>query len=78
MIDNSESSLIYMDQAKIEQALKGDRNFSISCKLGVRYPTLISCVSISCELGVRYPTLKACQSHTSYDRHMMSIFTKYI
>ncbi len=42
MIDDttSESRQIDMDQAKIEQALKGDRNFSISCELGVRYPTL--------------------------------------
>ena len=31
---------IDLDQAKIEQTLNGDRNFSISCELGVRYPTL--------------------------------------
>jgi hypothetical protein len=29
-----------LDQAKIEQALTSDRNFSISCEIGVRYPTL--------------------------------------
>ena len=40
MLDDSESRPIAMDQAKIEQALYGDRNFSISCELGVRYPTL--------------------------------------
>jgi hypothetical protein len=40
MLDDSESRPIAMDQAKIEQALNGDRNFSISCELGVRYPTL--------------------------------------
>ena len=45
MIDDSESHPIDMDQAKIEQALKGDRNFSISCELGVRYPTLKACQS---------------------------------
>ena len=42
MIDDSRagSRPIDMDQEKIEKALTGDRNFSISCELGVRYPTL--------------------------------------
>ena len=38
--NDGESRALEMDQAKIEQALNGDRNFSISCELGVRYPTL--------------------------------------
>ena len=42
MIDDSStgSRPIDMDQEKIEKALTGDRNFSISCELAVRYPTL--------------------------------------
>ncbi len=42
MIDDTTSGSrpIDMDQAKIEQALSGDRNLSISCELGVRFPTL--------------------------------------
>ena len=37
MLDDSESRQrpIAMDQAKIEQALNGDRNFSISCELPI-------------------------------------------
>ena len=31
---------IAVDSSKIQQALEGDRNFSISCELGLRYPTL--------------------------------------
>ena len=31
---------IAVDSLKIRQALEGDRNFSISCELGLRYPTL--------------------------------------
>ena len=42
MIDDSRagSRPIEMNQEKIEKALNGDRNFSIFCELGVRYPTL--------------------------------------
>jgi hypothetical protein len=38
--NNCDSRPVELDQTKIEQALNGDRNFSISCELGVRYPTL--------------------------------------
>ena len=31
---------IAVDSLKIQQALEGDRNFSIACELGLRYPTL--------------------------------------
>jgi hypothetical protein len=34
-----------VDQEKIEQALTSDRNFSIACELGVRYPTLKAMLS---------------------------------
>ena len=34
-----------MDQEKIQQALTGDRNFSIACELGVRYPVLKAMLS---------------------------------
>ncbi len=37
-----EARSLALDQAKIEKAFRvhGDRNFSMSCELGVRYPTL--------------------------------------
>ena len=38
--NNYASRPLELDQAKIEQSLTSDRNFSISCELGVRYPTL--------------------------------------
>ena len=31
---------LQMDRTRMEKALTGDRNFSIACELGVRYPTL--------------------------------------
>ena len=34
-----------MDQEKIQQALTGDRNFSIACELGVHYPVLKAMLS---------------------------------
>ena len=42
MIDDTrtESRPIEMEMDKIEKALNGDRNFSISCELGLRYPAL--------------------------------------
>ena len=42
MIDDSSagSRPMEMDQEKMEKALTSDRNFSISCELGVCYPTL--------------------------------------
>jgi hypothetical protein len=41
----SESRQVAMDQEKIQQALTGDRNFSIACELGVRYPVLKAMLS---------------------------------
>ena len=41
----SESRQVAMDQEKIQQALTGDRNFSITCELGVRYPVLKAILS---------------------------------
>jgi hypothetical protein len=47
MLDNNEGDARKMaiDQEKIQQALSGDRNFSIACELGVRYPTLKAMLS---------------------------------
>jgi hypothetical protein len=39
-VNESDARKLAIDHDKIEQALKGDRNFSISCELGVRYPML--------------------------------------
>ena len=41
----SESRQVAMDQEKIQQALTGDRNFSIAWELGVRYPVLKAMLS---------------------------------
>ncbi len=42
MVDGNDcdSRPLQVDQDKIQVALSGDRNFSIACELGVRYPTL--------------------------------------
>ena len=39
-VNQSDARKLAIDHDKIEQALTGDRNFSISCELGVRYPML--------------------------------------
>ena len=38
--DMGEARAIQMDRTRMEKALTGDRNFSISCELGVCYPSL--------------------------------------
>ena len=47
MLDNNEGDArkSVIDQDKMQQALTGDRNFSIACELGVRYPTLKAMLS---------------------------------
>ncbi len=40
MVGPGEASKLQLDQYLMAKALTGDRNFSISCKLGVCYPTL--------------------------------------
>jgi hypothetical protein len=40
MIGPGEARAIQLDRTRMEQALTGNRNFSISCELGVRYPSL--------------------------------------
>jgi hypothetical protein len=55
-VNESDARTLAIDHDKIEQALTGDRNFSIPCELGVRYPMLKAmlnredlhiCVSVS-------------------------------
>jgi hypothetical protein len=41
MVDKGAGSKkVALDQDKIASVLNGDRNFSVACELGVRYPTL--------------------------------------
>ena len=40
MVGPGEARAIQMERTRMEKALTGDRNFSISCELGVRYPSL--------------------------------------
>jgi hypothetical protein len=40
MVGQGEARAIQLDRIRMEQALTGDRNFSISCELGVLYPSL--------------------------------------
>ena len=39
-VNESDARILDIDHDKIEQALTGDRNISISCEPGVRYPML--------------------------------------
>ena len=40
MIGPGEARNMQMEKTRMEKALTGDMNFSISCELGVRYPSL--------------------------------------
>ena len=40
MVGPGEAREIQMERTRMEKALTGDRNFSIACELGVRYPSL--------------------------------------
>ena len=40
MVGPGEASTIQLDRNRMEKALTGDRNFSISCESGVSYPSL--------------------------------------
>ena len=40
MVGPGEARDLQLDRTRMAKALTGDRNFSISCELGVRYPTL--------------------------------------
>ena len=49
MIDVPESQTVTSDHDKISAVLNEDRNFSIACELGVRYPTLKAMLNRICE-----------------------------
>ncbi len=40
MVGPGEARELHLDRTRMAKALTGDRNFSISCELGVCYPTL--------------------------------------
>ena len=40
MVGQGEARAIQLDRTRMEKALTGDRIFSISCELGVHYPSL--------------------------------------
>jgi hypothetical protein len=44
----SVSRQVAIDQDKIQQALSSDRNFSVSCELGVREPVLKAMLILCC------------------------------
>ncbi len=79
----SECRQVAIDQDKIQQALSGDRNFSVSCELGVRYPVLKAMLSredqhirplvrpFTC---YRYNTI----IYNSYVWYMSVLYYKYI
>ena len=71
MLDKNEDDArkLVIDQDKIRQALTGDKNFSIACELGVRYPTLKAMLSReNLTFALLYVTLQM-----SYIIHMTSI-----
>jgi hypothetical protein len=45
MVGPGEAREFQLDQTRMAKALTGDRNFSISCELGVHYPTLLAMIN---------------------------------
>jgi hypothetical protein len=42
MVGPDEARELQLDRTRMAKALTGDRNFSISCELGVQYPSLLA------------------------------------
>ncbi len=45
MVGPGEARELQLDRTRMAQALTSDRIFSISCELGVRYPTLLAMIN---------------------------------
>ena len=84
MLDGNdcESRPLELDQAKIEQALNGDRNFSISCELGVRYPTLMAMLNredlhLRISVSLRAYSLYNIDIYQTYAWYILGIIPTY-
>ena len=80
--NDGESRALEMDQAKIEKALNGDRNFSISCELGVRYPTLKAMLNredlhLRISVSLRAYSLYNIDIYQTYALYILGIITTY-
>ena len=63
------SRKIDLDHEKIASVLNGDRNFSVACELGVRYPTLRAMLNRG-DLNLRIAV-------SSY-KYILCIFVAYV
>jgi hypothetical protein len=77
-VKDGDARKLAMEQDKIEKALSGDRNFSISCELGVRFPTLKAILNrqnlhIRASVSTSVPGI-----YITYDSYIMTLCKVYI
>jgi hypothetical protein len=71
--DDLEVRAIQLDRTRLEKALTGERNFSISCESGVCYPTLQAMMNradLHLRCSVRFPIYE-------YTYHILCIYIVY-
>ena len=87
MVGPGEARDLQLDRTRMAKALTGDRNFSISCELGVRYPTLRAMInrgdlhlrkSVRSQLnGYAYEILSIPTIILEYVMYMLCIYYTY-
>ena len=75
----SVSRPVAFDHVKMQQALSSDRNFSVSCELGVRYPVLKAILNRK-DMHIRPAVSYVCLnlSYTLYIFGIIMIYAWYI
>ena len=77
-VKDGDARKLAMEQDKIEKALSGDRNFSISCELGVRFPTLKAILNRQ-NLHIRASVRTSVPGiYITYDSYIMTLCKVYV
>jgi len=82
MVEEGEAGTLQLNKAQLEKAtaaLSGDRNFSVSCEIGVRYPSMRSMINrpdLHLRLSVRVLTLSIYIYHVTF-MYIISIYLVY-
>ncbi len=80
LIGPGEARTIQMDKTQMEKALTGDRNFSISCKSGVLYPSLLATMNredLHLRVSVRNREIALILTYFSIAMYMLWISCTY-
>ncbi len=74
MVGPGEARAIQLDRTRMEQALAGDRIFSISCELGVRNPSLRAMMNRAYFASALFGKLPLICLYLSYAMYMLCIY----